>query len=114
MEKIAPLLKTLCENGKLGENGIMDEKFKKLGSSCTWMSRCICRGSGTKFLGEKHGPNSPLRTWPNLFFFLKQLGLKIEAKLHMDGCFIGGSVSTWHGFLRKNMTLISLLLDEFD
>jgi len=61
----------------------------------------------------KHGLNSPLKTWPNLFFFLEQLGLKIEAKLHMDGCFLGGSVSTWDGFLRKNMALISLLLDEF-
>jgi hypothetical protein len=54
-----------------------------------------------------------LRTWPNLFFFLEQLGLKIEAKLHTYGCFLEGSVSIWDGFLRKNMALISLLLDEF-
>ncbi len=101
--KTCTIVKNLCEDGKLGGNGIMDEKFKNLGSSCTW----------NQVSWGKHGPNSPLRTWPNLFFFLEQLGLKIQAKLHMDGCFLGGSVSTWHGFLRKNMASISLLLDEF-
>jgi len=31
---------------------MMDEKFKKFGSSCAWMSRCVYKGSGTEFLGK--------------------------------------------------------------